>query len=66
MSQLGQKRRFGPLPATSGLPLTSDMPLRRNNRRFVPDSDISRYSITSSAIANKVGGTTMPSFFAVC
>jgi hypothetical protein len=29
MSQMGQSRRFGPLPITSGLPLTPDIPLHR-------------------------------------
>ena len=42
--QWGQSRRFGCVPVTSGLQPTPDMSLRRNNRRYVLDSDIVRSS----------------------
>jgi hypothetical protein len=36
MSELGQKRRFDPVPATSGLPLTADLVRPVRLVRFVP------------------------------
>jgi hypothetical protein len=36
---MGQSRRFGDMPATSGLPSTADMALRREDWRYVPRID---------------------------
>jgi hypothetical protein len=40
MSQMGQSRRFAPLPATSGLPRTTDIITSAGLVRFVPNADI--------------------------
>jgi hypothetical protein len=40
MSQMGQKRRFDPLPATSGLPRLTDTNRPVRLVRWVPASDI--------------------------
>ena len=40
ISGLGQSRRFGHLPVTSGLPLTPDMALHSANQHYVPDGDM--------------------------
>ena len=55
----------------SALPPKADIGTQSWNVRFVPKADIPRcgeerrYSITSSAVASNVGGTSMPSAFAV-
>jgi hypothetical protein len=40
MSQLGQKRRFDPLPATSGLPQPTDIVRPARLVRFVPIAEV--------------------------
>jgi hypothetical protein len=61
-----QSRRFGGRPATSGLPLTTDIVRPTRLVRLVPNSEVvGPYSITSSARASSVAGTVRPSAFAV-
>jgi hypothetical protein len=55
----------GRVRAMSALPPKADMLHRGRNVRFVPKADIGPHSIISSARADNVGGTSMPSAFAV-
>src|SRR6267142_5370674 len=65
MSQLGQRRTYTPVILISGLPPRADIVRQRRLVRFVPISEVVPYSITSSARVRSVGGTMMPSAFAV-
>src|SRR5262245_20607886 len=71
MSALGQKQTSVDAKAMSALPTKADVGQRNCDVRFVPKADIlrcgkeCRYSITSSARASRVGGTSSPSAFAV-
>ena len=72
MSAMGQKRTFTHLRPMSALPPPkADIGTRSRNVRFVPYADMLRcgrdwrYSITSSARASRVGGTSRPSVLAV-
>jgi hypothetical protein len=58
--------RAGDVRCTTALPPKEDVHPRSCYVAFVPDSDIwSDYSITSSARASSVGGTSRPSIRAV-
>ena len=69
MSALGQKQTCAAQKGMSALPPKADMCDATRDVRFVPIADITAqkrfYSITSSARADSVGGTLMPSAFAV-
>src|ERR1700687_224017 len=54
------------LPAHSGLPLIADIARCSRHVAFVPLADVGRsYSITSSARARRLAGTSMPRALAV-
>src|SRR6516165_12799625 len=71
MSALGQKQTSAHVGVMSALPPKADIGTQPRNVCFVPKADIphcseeSRYSITSSARAESVGGISNPSVFAV-
>jgi hypothetical protein len=70
MSAEGQERRIRLVCNTSALPPGADIGADIRNRRDVPIGDImhrskdGRYSITSSARASSISGTSMPSALA--
>jgi hypothetical protein len=70
MSALGQKQTSRSEIAMSALPPKADIAECDRHVRFVPKADIlrcgkkRRYSITSSARADRLGGTSMPSALA--
>jgi hypothetical protein len=62
MSETGQKRRFDPLPVTSGLPRSTDIIRPARHVRLVPEADLTvpgyfaRLNTTSSVVlGNKPG-----------
>ena len=66
MSAVGHSRRFRPASRKSALPLKADFIADMPDVGFVPIGDIARpYSITSSAVAIRVGGLANPSIQAV-
>src|SRR5262245_45997391 len=70
LAAVGQKRRFCLAGRTSALPPRAAQKRTLPNRRFVPGADVSNrseniHSITSSARASRVGGTSRPSALAV-
>ena len=62
---MGQSRHFDRLPDTSGLPRSTDINGPARVVRFVPETEVAAYSITSSASASSDSGTSTPSAFAV-
>jgi hypothetical protein len=50
MSQMGQKRRFDPLPITSGLPRSTDIIYPARLVRFVPRADLPDLGDTHSGL----------------
>ena len=66
MTGLGQKRRSGRPPVTSGLPQSTDVIRPARLVRLVPTGEVaSPHSINSLALASKVWGTVRPRAFAV-
>jgi hypothetical protein len=67
----GHNRTFGDVGSMSGLPPKADIKGDGCHVRLVPEAAVSSrskvapYSITSSARASKVGGTSRPSALAV-
>ena len=64
-SDEGQKQTSRSEISMSALPPKADIARRPLDARFVPEADIGRYSITSSAMASTPGGMVRPSAFAV-
>jgi hypothetical protein len=64
MSALGQKQTFAMQEGMSALPLKADMCSALAHVRFVPQADITPYSITLSARPSSESGTLSPSAFA--
>jgi hypothetical protein len=64
MTEMGQKRRFDPLPATSGLPRTTDIIRSARLVRFVPQPDIGVHqgaNCSSNALASFRSSVSNPS-----
>jgi hypothetical protein len=54
MSVPGQSRHLGCVLVTSGLPLTPDISLHGNNRRYVPTADAARQGVWSAIESQRV------------
>src|SRR5262249_60795396 len=65
MSALGQKQTLQRILVMSALPPKADIGGACRDVRYVPKADIAPHSIISSARADNVGGTSMPSALAV-